>query len=250
MLYSLVEGVRRKPFPRGKGICPYCGSPTVAKCGKKVTWHWAHQPNPDCDPWQENETEWHRQWKSQFPDSWQEIVHIDSQTNEKHVADVKTPKGLVIEFQNSPMSSDELQSREAFYDNMIWIVNGLKFVKDFYILAKLPNPYAEWVDDFVFFPKKHDYRNATTSLMGWRRSENPNHQPDDLVLVYTQKISEQVDQDYTGHHLFDWVRPRTVWYESKKPVFLDFSDENLWELKLYGNQRLLCVQATNKIALP
>ena len=46
-----------------------------------------------CDPWWENETEWHRAWKDQFPADWQEIVH-HAEDGEKHIADVKTDRWL------------------------------------------------------------------------------------------------------------------------------------------------------------
>ncbi len=81
-------------------------------------------PNASCDHWWESETEWHRKWKSRFPAEWQEVVQIDPTTGEKHIADVKTETGLVIEFQHSRITPDELQSRERFYENMIWVVDG------------------------------------------------------------------------------------------------------------------------------
>jgi len=49
--------------------------PMVAKCGEVRIWHWAPHRSRLCDPWWENETEWHRNWKEQFPVNWQEVVH-------------------------------------------------------------------------------------------------------------------------------------------------------------------------------
>jgi len=72
-------------------------------------------------------TEWHRQWQECFSEQYREIVHKDPETGEKHIADIKIPiagKELVIEFQNSPISAKEIQSREHFYKDMIWVVNG------------------------------------------------------------------------------------------------------------------------------
>ena len=63
-------------------------------------------------------------WKDAFPSNCQEIVQIDENTGEKHVADVKTPNGVVVEVQHSRISEDELHSREAFYGDMIWIVDA------------------------------------------------------------------------------------------------------------------------------
>ena len=39
-------------------------------------------------------------------------------------ADVKTPDGLVVEMQNSPIRPQEVRSREDFYGKIVWIVNG------------------------------------------------------------------------------------------------------------------------------
>ena len=40
-------------------------------------------------------------WKDEFPSDWQEVVHTNLRTNEKHIADVQTADGLTIEFQHS-----------------------------------------------------------------------------------------------------------------------------------------------------
>lgn len=122
--FALVNGEKSEPQPHLRGTCNYCGSEMVAKCGRIKTWHWAHKSRVLCDPWWESESEWHRAWKNWFPMDWQEVVHIDDITGEKHIADVKTPLGLVIEFQHSPITPEEMQSREKFYHNMIWVVDG------------------------------------------------------------------------------------------------------------------------------
>ena len=96
----------------------------LSKCGRFVSWHWAHKRKSNCDPWLEGETDWHLQWKDRFPADWQEILQVDNQTKERHIADVKTPAGLVVEIQHSPISEQELQSRECFYGDMIWIVDA------------------------------------------------------------------------------------------------------------------------------
>ena len=124
MKLALVNGQRSEPSPQVRASCAYCGREMISKCGRVKIWHWAHKRKESCDPWWESETEWHRNWKNQFPVDWQEIVHTDQTTGEKHVADVKTPFGLVIEFQHSPIELRELESREAFYENLIWVVDG------------------------------------------------------------------------------------------------------------------------------
>jgi hypothetical protein len=101
----------------------------VAKCGNVRVWHWAHLGRRTCDHWWETETEWHRAWKNQFPSECQEVIHWD-ESGEKHIADVRTEDGRVIEFQHSYLKVEERQAREAFYRPMYWVVDGLRRSRD------------------------------------------------------------------------------------------------------------------------
>lgn len=199
-------------------------------------WHWAHATKKHCDPWWENETDWHRSWKACFPLSWHEQIHFDT-SGEKHIADVKTPAGLVIEFQNSPMSPDELSSREYFYQNMIWIINGATFADRFHVLGRLPRPDASWVDDIFFHPQRRDLHGRGFS----RKAESQ--------VNSMSKIQLRIDSDYIGHHFFDWVRPHSVWLASKMPVYIDFGGDLLWQLQRYGTSDTHCVRAARKESL-
>lgn len=126
MKYAIVEGVKSEAKPKLRGVCSYCGSEMIARCGRHKIWHWAHKSRAECDPWWESESEWHRNWKDHFPTDWQEVVHFDKPTGEKHIADVKNPFGLVVEFQSSTITPEERESREKFYKTMIWVVNGVR----------------------------------------------------------------------------------------------------------------------------
>lgn len=148
MQYAVVDELRMPPFKSGKGLCPQCKNPVLAKCGQRVVPHWAHTSRRDCDPWWENETPWHRAWKEQFPAECREVSHF-APDGEVHRADVKTPTGIVVEFQNSLLSDQERRSREIFYGNIAWIVNGDAFRNNFYFLHKLPDPSAPIAADMV-----------------------------------------------------------------------------------------------------
>lgn len=236
MQYALVAEQRSAPFPKAKGVCPFCSGEMTARCGKKKAWHWAHKPKRDCDPWWENETDWHRQWKSRFPEDWREVVHFD-ESGEKHIADVKTADGVVFEFQNSPMSIDELNARESFYGNVIWIVNGKSFEKNFTILDRLPNPDAEFSQDIVFCQQTLN----RPYFCYWRRSQNPHRRVGDMVRMLSpsepgeEEILSQIDEAYVGHHWFDWKHQRDVWLQSEQRVLIDFAraDNLLVELTVY-----------------
>lgn len=116
--------------PGLSGSCPACGAPLIAKCGPVKINHWAHKGKRHCDHWWENETPWHREWKSLFPTAWQEVCLTDSQSGEKHIADIRSEHGITVEFQHSFIKQEEMGSREAFYKDMVWVVNGTRLKTD------------------------------------------------------------------------------------------------------------------------
>lgn len=129
MKFALVNGNKTEATKGANGACPSCGSELIARCGDIKINHWAHKNNRICDSWWENETEWHRLWKGYFPVEWQEVIHTDK-NGEKHIADVKTEEKWVLEFQHSPIKSEERQSRNIFYSKIVWVVDGLRRERD------------------------------------------------------------------------------------------------------------------------
>jgi hypothetical protein len=130
MKTAYVNGKRSEAIKGVKGQCIFCGSEMTPKCGEERMNHWAHKGKHKCDPWWDNETEWHRSWKSNFPGEWQEVIHTDEETGEKHIADIKTDSEWVIEFQHSPIKPEERQARNQFYEKLVWIVDGTRTKRD------------------------------------------------------------------------------------------------------------------------
>jgi hypothetical protein len=129
MKFAVVKGERLEAQRGLSAECPVCGTAVIAKCGPVRVPHWAHRGRHACDHWWERETEWHRAWKNRFPEGWQEIVHTP-ENGDKHIADVKTENGVVLEFQHSFLSPDEREARESFYPKMVWVVDGTRRKKD------------------------------------------------------------------------------------------------------------------------
>lgn len=113
-----LDAKKSRPQPGSTGICPSCDEELIAKCGDIVIWHWAHKTTSDCDKWSEPMTEWHLQWQENFPDERREI------TIGNHRADAMCNNGTIVEFQHSPISPKEVAKREAFYGDMIWILDA------------------------------------------------------------------------------------------------------------------------------
>jgi competence protein CoiA len=247
MQYAMVQATRTEAVKGGRGTCPICGVEVIAKCGPRILHHWAHARGWNCDPWWENETRWHRDWKARFPADCREVAHVATD-GEVHRADVVTPTGIVVEIQNSPISDTERKSREAFYGNMVWVVNGAAFREQFYILHQLPDPASDLARDLVWFPARAD-EAGTSGGVFWRRSENADHLAGETTMVQIHgmhRIQEDVWEAYRGHHQYNWIRPRVGWLESGCTVYIDLGDEWLWQLCRYGETDLRCARRVAK----
>ncbi|MFK9079429.1 competence protein CoiA [Pseudomonas neuropathica] len=253
MEIALADGVRVLPSPGLQGRCQACGAPMTAKCGEQNVWHWAHKGRRVCDPWWENEGEWHRAWKRYFPEDYHEVVQHDL-TGEKHIADVKLPSGLVIELQHSAMSPEEMRSREDFYGNMVWIVDAEPFRKNLHIFYPLPDPAEPFAADLSFvspLPEWRDHQRRSDTgfgpLMFFRRSERVEGTNMQL-LHFGPEIAEHFPATYRGHHMYLWMRPRDVWYQTSKPTYLDLGNDLLALLGPYGpwEDTIMCLQLIAK----
>lgn len=126
-----INGKRIRPEKGKLGFCQLCQEKVRAYCGEINIDHWRHIELNSCDSWNEGETDWHREWKNEFPSNWQEV--IIEKNAEIHIADIRTPNNLILELQNSSISPSTIKIRERFYGNMIWLINADKFKKNFRI---------------------------------------------------------------------------------------------------------------------
>ena len=55
---------------------------------------------------------------------------MEERTGERHIADVRTSHGLVVEFQHSYIDPNERRAREGFYKTMTWVVDGMRLKRD------------------------------------------------------------------------------------------------------------------------
>lgn len=203
MKWAMVDGRRSLATPGLVGACPGCGGEVVAKCGEVLQWHWAHRAS-ECDPWSEPESEWHINWKNQFPAEWQERVIGD------HRADVLTPRG-VIEFQKSSISTREISEREQFYGKMLWVIDASDFSLEktaglYWKKLRQTNPfvYEEWDDSLGYFSANREYMEF--------------HMP-------------SIDAAWEAEPHYRWLWPRKSWLAAKKVLFLDRGYDYLLQVK-------------------
>lgn len=123
MYFALSEqGIQIRPEVSGqRALCPSCPSEVVGRCGSLNDWHWSHLGSGDCDPWAEPSTQWHVDWQNYLRVRGAAIEVPMEKNGQRHRADAVLPSGKVIELQHSAISVDEINAREAFYGNMVWL---------------------------------------------------------------------------------------------------------------------------------
>ncbi len=197
MKFAIVNGDKTEASKGLKGVCPCCGSELTAKCGESRINHWSHKEARVCDSWWEPETEWHRSWKNNFPDDWQENIRFDERTNEKHIGDILTIDNLVIEFQHSHIDPQERISREIFYKNMVWVVDCTRLKRDYPRFLKAKNNFQETESPKIFhvdaeecFPSAW-LKSSKPVIFDFRGSEeinNPNDIRNNLYCLFPIKF--------------------------------------------------------------
>jgi hypothetical protein len=114
-LLNLDKTERIEPTPHMKGFCPVCNAGVFSKCGHIKIYHWAHLKNSTCDYYKNKETQWHIDWKNEFPEECRELKI----PNANRYADVFI-NNWAIEFQ-SIIDIDDICLRHKKYPTTIWI---------------------------------------------------------------------------------------------------------------------------------
>nr|WP_226905070.1 competence protein [Pedobacter schmidteae] len=167
------------------------------------------------------ETPWHRNWKKAFPVSYREVCFYDERLGEQHRADVHTPCGTTLEFQNSPITLAELESREAYYPKLVWVLNGKKF-KGFRILKHLPDVDDVRLRDYEFCHSDHLSMIRKWDLLNARGK----------IKILNFHHPELRSVPLTSHYYsFCWKNPHRVWYQARCPIIVDLGGHFLYQLK-------------------
>ena len=154
--------------------CPNCEEELVQRHGSVNEHCFAHKKGTECDAWG-CMGEWHNAWQDSFPEENREVyLHTATET---HRADVYI-NNIILEFQDSPISSEELHKRINFYTKkgtLIFIFN----LKRRYIRVK--DNQCFWTDAsrsivppnnknyFVILETENNLLLVNKQLSGWSR---------------------------------------------------------------------------------
>lgn len=177
-----------------KYYCPICGEELIIRAtdSLSVKAHFAHKKNSQCiDDWQHDMSEWHYNWQRQFPERCREVVIENNGI--KHRADICIGK-IIIEFQHSPLSSEEFEKRNAFYTSC-----GYQVIWVFDAEGKIKNAYEKSIDPCI----------CRTDDLVWKRAKEtfsrPIHNNVGIYLEYKTTLTLQDKRD--ENMIFDIMIP-------------------------------------------
>lgn len=254
-----------KAFPTGRAKCPICDSLLIAKCGEFNVWHWAHERKSECDTWKyEPKTEWHRKWQNYFSEDQTEVYIYGNY--EYHRADIVTKKGLIIEIQNSPISPEDIDLRESFYGDMMWIINSKEFKHNLrfknYAFDTGSEIWFRWVYQYppnsdlgfsIVIPDDDDFDHIINSvkeceftkvfdqergIYHWvSKRGNYFELPLEIFNAFTsylldRKLICNLDESKVYKTNFRWLHLRKIWTCATMPKFIDLNNGFLFYIKI------------------
>ncbi|MFA5597891.1 MAG: competence protein CoiA family protein [Pusillimonas sp.] len=190
---SLIDIDTAIQNPSNKYFCPSCRGELVIKTGPVRTNHFSHKRKCDCDDYDNDMSEWHRNWQKKFPLKNREVVLKLDKENPLAMNCEKLIRrtdilcyGYAIEFQNSPISSLEFFERNYFYKllgkKVVWIFNMIDAYESNTIEC-----YGEW-DDSKDNGGKFSWKYASKTFI------NYNHNDKDVILFFQlSEINENED---------------------------------------------------------
>lgn len=157
--YAIVDGIKtdiRDAKRCQHGICPMCGDELIARKGEVRAHHWWHVRGK-CDDWYQPKGPWHIYWQSKFPVEMQEVPVSRSTEGGlvKHIADIRTGSGLVIEVQYSAIMPAVVKERELFYGKMLWLISKTRFPRFAEVSSKWGRSYRCGEFDVCGLDGKH-----------------------------------------------------------------------------------------------
>lgn len=155
MLYAINDlGEKILPTKDVSARCPCCESTVIPKMGVVNIHHWSHlskEINCNYKPM----GQWHYEWQLLFPKK-----NVEIYVNKRRRADVLTDDGISVEFQSSPISIEEIESRSQLSENkIIWVHNFIEqYEKNRFVNIKKSelkeNLYhAEWLNPHKIFDR-------------------------------------------------------------------------------------------------
>lgn len=227
--------------------CPLCHGIVVVKQGSKKVWHFAHKNKVDCDAdfKTPDMSEWHLVRQSLFHERCQEVTVEDKKTGERHRADVLIYNKYVIEFQHSPISSEEFDRRNEFYNRcgykVIWVFDLSKVIVHLTMRQLTNTIRVRWKWAW------HTWDNCNLSVGNViLLIETHSHTRDELLQLpcWSRVTSGKWDYD-PDEHLMEGDLMHEYMMAQKGPPYTYYQSFNEFDIQRYEliNRRAFCTPA-------
>ena len=184
--------------PNDKYYCTACDGEVIIKSGSVRIDHFAHKTKCLYDYLDNDMSEWHREWQLRFPPGNREIIlkldEMDSGAFQHKIrrTDVLC-YGYAIEFQYSPISHDEFNKRNEFYNKLgykvVWIFNLIE----------------EFESNKIEISGEWDYKEDNGTTFHWKyasktfNSYDPRNKK--IILLFQLFESNNIDPDEDQSYL-------------------------------------------------
>ncbi len=169
-------------------FCPICNAKLIQKKGDIRVHHFAHEGGSECDSWNYDMTEWHRDWQQRFPVDSREVVVERFGT--KHRADILI-NDTVVEFQHSNISNDEFNERNRFYNRCGYDVIWLFDLQEYFADKRITVHDAD---------NKYHWKWSSHTFDGF----HPKYQRNKVNVFFQLSLA---DEDNYGIEYFAWKSP-------------------------------------------
>lgn len=223
-------------------FCPMCNGELIIRNGEINVAHFAHKHVCSCRV-DSDMSEWHLLWQSFFPLEVRERIitftfnqkrDINSYNNiyfdfhegkkYKHIADICI-NGYVIEIQHSPISSNEFEKRNYFYERagfkVIWIFD-------------FQDEYDTGLIDFIREESRYE---RTQALYRWKHSKRifenfaPHHEDNTIVFFQLYSPKDYLDKEECYIERVTWAIEADDGSVSFKRFKTNYDITNILELK-------------------
>lgn len=197
-------------------FCPSCNEKLVLKKGNIRAHHFAHQRSSICtDSWNYEMSLWHINWQNRFPEESQEVVK--EHNGKKHRADVLIEETkTVIEFQHSPLSSEEFDDRNHFFNalgyKVIWVFDNVELYENDRIEELRPNVW-KWRKPKTTFDNFELKKENVEIFFQLQNEANDNEDVQEyLELVEKDRLINPIlDESYHIHKNDKGLLIRITW---------------------------------------
>jgi hypothetical protein len=144
---------------------PLCNCVMMSRCSddKDYTNHWYGYHNGICVSHFEEMSEWHRDWQNTIdnPVGGVNVEVIINGLDRYKRADLKPDHGIVIEFQKSSISYNDVKERERHYRKMIWVLHEERTFSEY---RQEKTKYGNITCSKKFYPRKAWYKNQNRNI--------------------------------------------------------------------------------------